>query len=38
MQFSEVLATLPSIDHIAALELSDGGVCRQTGKQARHGR
>jgi hypothetical protein len=26
MQFSEVLATLPSIDHIAALELSDGDV------------
>ena len=26
MQFSEILATLPSIDHIAALELSDGDV------------
>jgi len=26
MQFSEILATLPSIDHVAALELSDGDV------------
>ena len=26
MQFSEILATLPSIEHIAALELSDGDV------------
>lgn len=26
MQFSEILAALPSIDHIAALELFDGDV------------
>jgi hypothetical protein len=26
MQFSEILTTLPSIEHIAALELSDGDV------------
>ena len=26
MQFSEILATLPAIDHIAALELFDGDV------------
>ena len=26
MQFSEILATLPAIDHITALELSDGDV------------